>query len=757
MALTALTNMQMLTHAKFLGRGSAGAVFVHPSTLLNVEVARKVIQNEHHYMRELEMLTQCLTVASSSDSAFVCQLLRYGPLPKIGAYAIDLELAICDLEHVSLKLDPITRKYSGTHCPLLPTAEDVDRMYVQALRGLAHLHDKAGIIHNDIKPANMLIRADGRIQIADLGIASFMQAGPRFGTLSFSAPETFHGTFREHAKVNGKNDVFSLGASFCQITEAYMAYSLPHDVSVAFEEYRKREPNDAEGKKYYYTKMHKIATTYFITSYKVNMSIGRNVMHMSKAAKCLQVAMLERDSENRPSAKECLELFHSLAKLYNPSSSVARSPTIQITDGDIKSEKSAACDLSPLQNDIVDVGPADEAAVLEVELRNAFEHSYTTNFPLQAAVEKPAEKSAQKAAEEPHDAAPIVENEYSFITLTAVPFKKAHKVAILDNAYASLNTPQFADFNNFPPRNVVTAAAAFNNAYSIISSPAVIEEEAHSAHSNAACENVCGIVGAPQWLNFDYFCPRKSVVTEVVHQKVHSSRHSTHSTVSVEKSHSSHHSSRYSVHSGIAVGKAHSATTVRKAHSNRHVTHCALAVENEQSHHTPHSPTVVVERALVSDHLITDNANNRTDPFATGNLPDNFDDIIAPAIPQRDLLAAAMVGIETIDAVIGDNQPIDERTLLVQLANKAIGVKTIGALRADLNGDQAAMLDRLLARAGPFAPISDIARELLAVVHTKTLPCSAVRQHVFALLTGHGINWWKSATGKKLRNELNHE
>jgi serine/threonine protein kinase len=91
--------------------------------------------------------------------------------------------------------------------------DEVAELGRQACAGLAHAHGH-GLVHRDVKPQNLLLRADGVLKVADFGIArasdagaTLTQAGTLLGTATYMAPEVANGEPATPA-----SDLYSLGA-----------------------------------------------------------------------------------------------------------------------------------------------------------------------------------------------------------------------------------------------------------------------------------------------------------------------------------------------------------------------------------------------------------------------------------------------------------------------------------------------------------------------------------------------------------------
>jgi serine/threonine protein kinase len=101
---------------------------------------------------------------------------------------------------------------------------EVARLGAQAAEALDHAH-RSGVLHRDVKPANLLLGGDGRLWVADFGLAKAdgdeTVTGTRLvaGTLRYTAPERFSG------KCDARSDVYALGVTLFELLTLRPAFT----------------------------------------------------------------------------------------------------------------------------------------------------------------------------------------------------------------------------------------------------------------------------------------------------------------------------------------------------------------------------------------------------------------------------------------------------------------------------------------------------------------------------------------------------
>jgi serine/threonine-protein kinase len=190
--------------AKPLGKGAMGMVYLAHDTMLERDVALKVmvaqIADDPELKKRFEREAKAVAKMTHPNVVMVFDLGYHTD----GSPYIAMEL----LKGMDLQ------KAMRTPPPL--SVERKVAIIAQVLQGLAHAH-QAGIVHRDIKPANIFINVDGTVKIMDFGVARLTTAsmtgtGNIVGTADYMSPEQVKG-----AHVDGRSDVFSVGCMLYEL------------------------------------------------------------------------------------------------------------------------------------------------------------------------------------------------------------------------------------------------------------------------------------------------------------------------------------------------------------------------------------------------------------------------------------------------------------------------------------------------------------------------------------------------------------
>ena len=195
---------------KLLGKGNMGMVFLAHDPVLERDVAIKVMAGSS--INDAEMMERFEREAKAVARLHHPNIVTIHDLgyDHQGSPFIAMELLEgTDLEHL-LEINPPS---------VVPRLEIV----AQICRGLHHAHS-AGIVHRDVKPANIFVTQDGA-KIMDFGVARWMkssqtQSGMVLGTASYMSPEQIRGE-----RVDGRSDIFSVGIVLYQLLTDKMLFS----------------------------------------------------------------------------------------------------------------------------------------------------------------------------------------------------------------------------------------------------------------------------------------------------------------------------------------------------------------------------------------------------------------------------------------------------------------------------------------------------------------------------------------------------
>lgn len=251
---------------KELGRGGMGVVYKAEDTKLKRSVALKFLPPELTHIPEVkDRFMREAQAAAVLDHPHICTVYEFDEAEE------KTFISMAYIEGQSLK----KKTESG---PL--ELDEALRIAIQVADGLQEAHKK-GVVHRDIKGANIMVTEKGQAKILDFGLASMTggtlltKEGMAMGTIAYMSPEQALG-----GQVDDRTDVWSLGVVLYELLTGLLPFKADHEQAVV----------------------------YHILN-KPAISVALENPSVSSELDGLVMKMLEKDPSLRPSAKEVTEIL----------------------------------------------------------------------------------------------------------------------------------------------------------------------------------------------------------------------------------------------------------------------------------------------------------------------------------------------------------------------------------------------------------------------------------------------------------------
>jgi serine/threonine protein kinase len=195
---------RILSH---LGSGGFGSVYLAEDTWIDKKIAIKVPHKQN--LDFSEMVKEPRLLASMSHPNIVTMLT---------AEKLD-DVFFIVMEYVPGQTLEAAIMQEGAMD--LPRALDYT---CQMCNAVDHAH-RAGILHRDLRPGNMLLSENGMLKVTDFGTSRFLEIAAHgttvIGSPPYMAPEQFHG------KAVFASDVYSVGVTMYQMLTGELPYETP--------------------------------------------------------------------------------------------------------------------------------------------------------------------------------------------------------------------------------------------------------------------------------------------------------------------------------------------------------------------------------------------------------------------------------------------------------------------------------------------------------------------------------------------------
>jgi len=197
-----------------LGKGAMGTVYKaydpHIARVVALKTIRKELLDDGH---EQQLISRFQNEAQAAGR------LNHPNIVAVYDYGEDNGAAYIAMEYIDgVALNTRLQNQEPRQMPQV-----IDWMR-QLLDALHYAHAK-GVVHRDVKPANLIITTENQVKVTDFGIARIdtsvlTQTGSMIGTPSYMSPEQFCGEL-----VDGRSDVFSAGIVLYQLITGERPFS----------------------------------------------------------------------------------------------------------------------------------------------------------------------------------------------------------------------------------------------------------------------------------------------------------------------------------------------------------------------------------------------------------------------------------------------------------------------------------------------------------------------------------------------------
>lgn len=195
-----------------IGEGGMGAVYRGIDIMLEREVAIKMLRPE--------LSQQPNIVERFRSEAVTLAKLNHPNIATLYSFVRQGDDFFMVMEFVRGEtLDGLIRRSGAMPC------DRAIALMCQALEGIDHAH-KMGIIHRDVKPANMMMTEGGTLKVMDFGIARVLgtarmtKQGNIVGTIEYMSPEQVRGM-----ETDARSDIYSLGILLYEMLTGRVPFS----------------------------------------------------------------------------------------------------------------------------------------------------------------------------------------------------------------------------------------------------------------------------------------------------------------------------------------------------------------------------------------------------------------------------------------------------------------------------------------------------------------------------------------------------